>query len=356
MCSTNLLDPRPCAGRLSRDGPLRTLGGYIAYQLGVSSPRPHPGQRHASARRQPGRLVRRGVARLRPGSGQDARGAPGGDTAGPVAGATCRELGLSGRLLAVLGADDLACAAIGAAVRPGQTLYHLGCSPIWRRYTRPRPLPSAVSARPRDRRTCRWACSPARCAMRWGQRPELVPRRAEPAGAPRGLRAGRNPYDLLLGEMPAEPAGPMVMPRRRRPSGRCGRGPGPEYVTGRGARSARRPRAADPGRPAEPARGGHRRRKTRHRRWLALGPLAADRRRCHGLPSSAPVKSRARPWAPPYHRRRRVGCLPTSPGGRRAGAWSTATSRPRPPRPLIWLREARRGLQTPPAQEPAANP
>ncbi|MEN6480379.1 MAG: FGGY-family carbohydrate kinase, partial [Anaerolineales bacterium] len=193
-----------------------TLGGFIAYQLGVSS---STDRTQASATclldvneadwsSEVLRAAGLALSKL-----PEVR--PAGTLLGPLASAVCRDLGLTGRPIAVLGADDLACTSLGAGVvRPGQALYYLGsrfhlvplyeATPIRRMlYLRGletwQHLPVGLLTSPVHYDVGGNALSWFLDVLSPLERREAV-------------RMGQNPYDVLLAQMSAAPAKPLIVP------------------------------------------------------------------------------------------------------------------------------------------------
>lgn len=193
-----------------------TLGGFVAYQLGVSSA---IDRSQASATdlldvdeadwsievlRASGLTLAK-MPEVR----------PAGTPLGPVSSAVCRELGLAGRPVAVLGADDLACTSLGVGVtHPGQALYYLGTSIYLVPLYEATPLRRLLYLRGLET----WQHLPVGMLT--------SPLRFEVGGNALGwfldvlsplerreaLRSGRNPYSVLLEEMPAEAVEPLIVP------------------------------------------------------------------------------------------------------------------------------------------------
>ncbi len=341
-----------------------TLGGYIAYQLGVSSAtdRTQASATHLLDVNQADwsdevlRACDLAAAKM-----PEVR--PAGTPLGPVAGATCRELGLSGRPLAVLGADDLACAAIGAGVvRPGQTLYHLGSQLHLAPLYEATPIRRLLYLRGLET----WQhlpvgllTSPVRYAV-GGNALSWFLDVLSPLERREALRAGRNPYDLLLGEMPAEPAGPMVMPGDADHLGGVAVGLGLNTSRGELVRAlleglalqtlAGQQSLLEVGIAVESYRatGGG----SRSARWLQI---AAD---VMGLPLERTGEEQSAALGAAIIAAAGVGLFADLASAADALVRVVDRYEPDPARHAHYLaREARfRGLQTPPAQEPAANP
>jgi len=193
-----------------------TLGGYIAQQLGASS---------ATDFTQAGATHLLDIQRLDwspevlRACGLSADKMPevrsAGAALGLVAGAVCRDLGLTGRPLAVLGADDLASISLGAGVvRPGRALYHLGSrfhlAPLYeaipiRRMLYLRGL-ETVPHLPVGLLTTPVRYVVGGSALGWFL--DVL----SPLERREALRGGQNPYHVLLEEMPLDPSPVLVAP------------------------------------------------------------------------------------------------------------------------------------------------
>lgn len=193
-----------------------TLGGFVAHQLGVSSATDRT-QASATQLLDVNQVdwaaeVLRACA-LDAGKLPEVR--PAGTPLGAISGTVCRELGLSGRPLAVLGADDLACISVGAGiVQPGQALYHLGSQLYLAPLYEATPIRRLLYVRGLEvwqHLPVGLLTSPVRYAI-GGNALSWFLDVLSPLERREALRSGRNPYDVLLDEMPSAPVEPLLMP------------------------------------------------------------------------------------------------------------------------------------------------
>jgi xylulokinase len=193
-----------------------TLGGFIAQQLGASgaTDRTQASVSHLLDINQldwsPEMLRACGLAAEKM---PEVR--PAGAALGPLASPICRDLGLTGRPVAFLGADDLACLSLGSGVvRPGQTMYHLGTrfclAPLYeaipiRRLLYLRGLETAPHL-PVGLLTTPVRYATGGSSLSWFL--DVL----SPLERREALRGGQNPYHRLLLEMPPEPSPVLAAP------------------------------------------------------------------------------------------------------------------------------------------------
>lgn len=193
-----------------------TLSGYIAQQLGVSgvTDRTQASAWHLfDINRQDWSPEVLRACGLAPEKMPEVR--PAGTALGTLPGSLCRELGFSGRPVVVLGADDLACISLGAGViRPGQAIYHLGTrfhlAPLYqaipiRRMLFVRGL-ETIPHLPVDMLTSAISYPIGGNALSWFL--DVL----SPLERREALRAGQNPYHVLLEEMPTAPSSVLASP------------------------------------------------------------------------------------------------------------------------------------------------